>query len=416
MEEPRIVILGGGFGGVRCALDIEKGLRGKARITLIDKNNYHFFTPALYEVASAYQMGEDPYRMRLRKAIAISYGDIFGDRQVDIIQAEIASVDIERKHVSIDGGQELDFDYLLFALGSQTADFGIPGVNEYAYQFKTTDDAIALNQKLDSLFSEVSTGMGQMPMKLLVIGAGFAGIELAAELVTCARKLCIRYKLDKRAFSVILFEAAPTILPMVNESERKKIMDRLTELGVVIMANSTIESVQSDLVKLKNGQTMNGSAVIWTAGVQANKLAATIHGLPVTARGKVTVDQYLRATGMPNIFALGDVAEFIDPKTQKPIPGLAHLAQAQGSLIARNLAATIHGGKLKEYKPDYSSWVAPVGGKFAVAHVGNIFTASGILGWLVRNLVDLRYFLSILSVSKALKLFTKDVMIFSRND
>ncbi len=414
--KPNIVILGGGFGGVRCALDLAKKLKGEASITLIDKNNYHFFTPALYEVASAYHMEEDPYYMRLRKAIAVPYSQIFKDKGVNLIQAEITSVDMIQSHVVLDGGEQVDFSHLVFALGSQASDFGIPGVYEYTYQFKTTDDAVALNKKLEELFSDAADGMVPMPIKFLVIGAGFTGIELASELVMCARKLCERYKLEPRAFNVTIFEATPKILPMIEDEERKKIMRRLTEIGVIIMENSAIESVMSDSVKLKTGVTVPGTVVVWTAGVQANTLAVQVHGLPVTPKGKIMVDQYLRAQGFENIFALGDVMEFTDPKTQKPIPGLAYTAKVQGSIVAQNLAAEIKGKKLKAYKPKYDQWIAPVGGKYAVAHISQGMTWYGMWGWFARNFSDLRYFLSILPFKQAIALFQKDLMIFSRND
>ena len=412
----RVVILGGGFGGVRCALDLERSLGGEASITLIDRNGYHLFTPALYEVAAACQTAADPFALELRKTVAIPYGEIFTDSSIELIQAQIASADMDQKHVALDSGARIDFDYLVLALGSQVADFGIPGVYEYAHQFKTTDDGVAVNQKLETLFSGAAGGTVPLPIKILVIGAGFAGVELAAELVSCSRVLQAEYDLPKRSFSVSLFEAGPHILPMIEEKERREIGKRLTHLGVIIMENSVIEAVYSDAVKLKTGQTISGNAVIWTAGVQANKLAAAIHGLILTPRGKVIVDEYLRVKNGDMVFALGDIAEQIDPKTQKPVPGLAYVAQAQGSVVAHNIRAHMRGKKLRAYIPEYRSWIAPLGGKFAVAHIGNTATVSGRMGWLARNLVDLRYFLSILPMKKALNLFRKDIMLFSKND
>jgi NADH dehydrogenase len=412
----RIVILGGGFGGIRCALDCAKKLKGKTSITLVDRNSYHSFTPALYEIASAYQPGDDPFALELRRAVAVPYKDIFAGKNIDLIQAEIASVDLTTSQVILDGGEHLHSDYLVCALGSQASNFGIPGVYEYAYQFKTIDDAVALHSKLEACFNDLVMDKVRGSIKFLIIGGGFTGIELAAELMTHARKISRRHNLPHGIFSAVLFEAAPAILPMVKESVRKKIMTRLTDLGVVIMANSSIENVLTDSVKLKTGQTMTGNAVIWTAGVQANRLLSSIHNLAVTDKGKVLVEDSLAIKNHKNIFALGDCIEFIDPKTQKPIPGLGYIAQAQGNIVAHNIRQAIFNKKLKKYNPEYGSWVAPVGGKFAVAHLQNVGTYSGALGWFIRVFIDLRYFLSILPFTQALKLFLRDTLLFSRND
>ncbi len=412
----RIVILGGGFGGIRCALDCASRFKDEASVTLIDRSSYHSFTPALYEIASAYQPTEDPFALKLRRAVAIPYKDIFEKAKINFIQAEVASVDLTASHAVLDGGSSIDFDYAVFALGSQMADFGIPGVNEYSYQFKTTDDAVALHSKLENLFQEAVKGKVNLPIKFLIIGAGFTGIELAAELMTCARKMATHYGLNNRSFSAVLFEAGPTILPMVKEKDRKKIMKRLTDVGVVVMTSSVIENVLTDSVKLKSGHTVTGSAVVWTAGVRPNKLAQSITGLSVTDKGRIVVDENLKVEKSTNLFAMGDCVEFIDSRTQKPIPGLAYLAQAQGGIVARNLYRLINKKKLDKYYPSYDYWVAPVGGKFAVAHLSGLGTYSGVAGWLIRAFIDLKYFLSILPFPKAFKLFGKDLILFSKND
>lgn len=255
-----------------------------------------------------------------------------------------------------------------------------------------------------------------MPIKFLIIGAGFTGIELSAELITCARKLSRRHGFNRRAFSAILFEAGSVILPMIKEAERKKIMTRLTDLGVVVMTGSSIENVLSDSIKLTNGQTVSGTAVVWTAGVQANRLPATIHGLPVTDKGKIMVDENLRVQNSDKLFALGDCVEFIDPKTQKPISAVAYHAIRQGKIVASNIVAVNRKRPLHTFEPHSNSWAVPVGGKFALVQISSSFWVSGFGGWLIRLWIDARYFLSILSFKKALALFKKDLILFTKND
>ena len=159
----KILILGGGFGGIRVALDLEKKLKkeiksGEAQITIIDKNSYHLFVTSLYEVASATGIKKDPFAIRLRKSVSLPYADIFENKDVNFVQAEIKEVDLENKLVVTNGGNKQEYDYLVIALGSQSADFGIPGVKEYAYKFKTLEDALLINDKIVSFMSDAAEG------------------------------------------------------------------------------------------------------------------------------------------------------------------------------------------------------------------------------------------------------------------
>lgn len=371
----KILILGGGFGGVRCALDLsrllrnrgssipsesgDKKLKGQAHITLVDRNNYHLFLPSLYEVASAYGIKKEPFSVKMRKTICIPYGEIFAGKNVNFIQAQISAVDFKTKSVKTKGGDILFYDYLVIGLGSQTEDFGINGVREYAYQFKSIDDALAINEKIGKLVNP----------KILIGGAGFTGIELAAEISCCVKKMCREYGLKGKHAIITLIEAGPKILPMVSDRERKIISKRLTKLGVVLMENSPIEEIGSDFVKLKNGQTLQGDMVVWTGGIKANEFLKSIAGLPVTDKGKIVMDENLQVQGWKNVFAIGDNQEFIDPKTKKPIPALAYTAVDQGKIVAKNIYNILNGKSLESYQPHYEIWIAPVGGKFAVAHL-----------------------------------------------
>ena len=215
---------------------------------------------------------------------------------------------------------------------------------------------------------------------------------------------------------ITLFEAGSKILPMIPDEKRQHMIERLTRLGVSVMENSPIEEVGSDFVRLKNGQNMDGDIIVWTAGIKANELLKNVASLPVSASGKVVTDEFLKVQGSKNIFAIGDNVEFIDPKTQKPVPALAYVANDQGKVAAQNLMNTIREKSLKQYKPYYSVWVAPAGGKYAIAHLWRGIHITGFWGWVVRELIDLRYMLSILSPKKAISLFWQEVTLFTKND
>lgn len=407
-----ILILGGGFGGIRAALDLEKKLKDKANITLVDKNGYHLFLPALYEVASAFGIKKDPFAVRLKKSICIPYSTIFEGKDIEFIQAEVTGIDIQAKKVFADS-RVLEYDYLVVALGSQTNDFGVPGVKEYACQFKSIDDALMVNKKLEEAVLKSSASY---PARIFICGGGFTGVELAAELSCCARSLARVNKLKHKSHTITLFEAGPKILPMIQEEKRQHLLRRLTKLGVAVMENSPIEGVSSDHIKLKNGQGFEGDIIVWTAGVKANETLKNVPGLPLAASGKIIVDDFLRVKGPENIFAIGDNVEFIDPKTQRPIPALAYVANDQGKVAAGNLANALEERPLKKYKPFYSVWVAPAGGKYAIAHLWNGIHVTGFLGWIVRQMIDLRYMLSILPFGKAVSLMWQEVTLFTKND
>ncbi len=411
----KILILGGGFGGVRCALDLEKKLKDKAHITLIDKNGYHLFLPALYEVASAYGVKRDPFAVRLKKSICIPYHDIFENKNIEFVQDEVTGADLKAKKVFADA-RAFEYDYLIIALGSQTNDFGIPGVREYAYQFKSVYDALMVNKRMDQLINDFASGKHASTIKIFICGGGFTGVELATELSCCAKKIAKVCKIKHKCHLITLFEAGPKILPMIPEEKRQHMLRRLTKLGVAVMENSPIEEVGPDFIKLKNGQKMDGDIIIWTAGIKANELLKKIPDLELSASGKMLTDTYLRLKGHDNIMGVGDNIEFIDPKVQRPVPALAYVANDQGKVAAENIIRTLQAKKLKSYRPFYSVWVAPAGGKFAIAHLWNGIHMAGFWGWVVRELIDLRYMLSILPFRKAISLIWQEITLFTKND
>ena len=386
----KILILGGGFGGVATALSLEKRFRKnpkhKVEITLIDKNGYHLFTPDIYEVASVYGLKKDLFAVQLKRTICLPYADIFGGKEINFIQAEITEVNLKNQNVRTGGGHTLNYDYLVFSLGGEATDFNVPGVKDYAHQFKTLDDAIFINQKLEELSEEFKTGQRTQPFSFLICGAGFTGIELAAELSCCSKVIKDRCKLRGRCSTITLFEAGPKILPTVSEKERRLFKERLTKLGIIIMENSAIEEVRDDSVKLTSGQRIQGNLVIWTTGIKPSRLIAPTEGLPLSASGKIVVEKNLQVKGHENIFGVGDNADFTDPITQRSVPGLGYVAAAQGKVAGKNIFNAINSKSLDQYKPRYDMWITPAGGKYAIAHYPGWLIATGFLRWMVRDL------------------------------
>lgn len=425
MVRARILIIGGGFGGVRTALDLDRKLSKKeAEITLVDKNSYHLFLPALYEVGSAFGVRKDKYQVKLRKTVAIPFSDIFENTNINFVQSEICQINLEKKEAVSRSGKIFSYDFLVLALGAETETFGIKGVGEYAYKFKTIDEALFLNEKMVQMFQDAAAGKRSQSVKFVIAGAGFNGIELAAELACCAKNLKEKCKLSGGCFSIKIIEAAPQILPRISEKERKTIRQRLNKLGVEIMENSRIEEVGPDFVQIQGGERFSSDFTVWTTGIRANSFLKNIPGLALDERGRIIVSKLLQVEDRNEVFAIGDNVVFNDLKTNKPVPALAYVAVDQGKVVAENIkrilkkkmVREVDKKQLVEYKPFYGVWVAPVGGKFAVAHMGGRFVVSGFLGWLIRGTIDFRYFSSILPFSKAVSLFTEEVEVFTRND
>jgi len=417
----KILILGGGFGGIRTALDLERKLapnlsKGEAEITLVDKNGYHLFTPDIYEVASAYGIKRDPFAVQLKRTICIPYADIFAKKHINFIQAEITEVDLIGNKVKTGGGHTVEYDYLVFALGSEAADYNIPGVKEYAHQFKTLEDSLFINKSLDELSEQFKSGNRTEPFSFLICGGGFTGVELAAELGCCSKVIKDKCKLRGRCSNISLFEAGPKIMSVIPEKERKIAKERLTDLGIMIIENSPIEEIGSDFIKLKSGQKVNGDLIIWTTGIKPNRIISEVKNLPLSQSGKITTEITLHVKGYQNIFAVGDSAEVIDPKTQRGIPALAYVAVNQGKIVAGNIFNSINNKKMVNYKPFYDISIVPIGGKYAVAHLWGGWIIKGFWGWIIRQLVDIRYLLSIFPINKTLDIYWNEVTIFSRND
>lgn len=420
----KIIVLGGGFGGLRAVLNLERKLKKISgfSITLIDRNNFHLFTPALYETATVFGLIKDQFKEYLKGSVSIPIAEVIKNRKIDFIQAEIEEINLKEKFVKTTGGNFLSFDYLVIALGGETEFFDIPGVREYAFNFKNVYDALAIYNKIQELYINYQKSDKSSKIRIAIIGGGFTGIELAGELSCCVKNIIKTYNLAKDCSEIFLFEAGPVILPFINEKQRMLIENRLKELSVFVKTNSQVIEVGPDFIRLKNNpEDLKFNLIIWAGGVRGVNLFNNL-GLKLDQKGRIEVDEFLRAkisgqeTNNDNlVWVIGDSANFLDPKTKKPIPAMAFNAYNQGKIAAENIFRAIQRKNLKIYKPFFDVWIAPVGGKWAYFHYKwiDIF---GFLGYILRELVDLRYFITILPFKKAISLFFKDLILFTRND
>lgn len=425
-----ILILGAGFGGICTALELEKKLRNKKdfKITLLDRNNFHLFTPSLYEVATVYGLIEDSFAKYLRGSVAIPIVEILKNKKIDFIQTEIKEINLEEKFINTNGGNKFDFDYLVIALGGETEFYGIPGVQDYAFNFKLVDNAIAVYRKISEIYGNYQKQSNGKNVNINIIGAGFTGVELAAELGCCIENIIEEKKLDKKCTTINLIEAGPVILPAIDEKARKVVERRLKTEMVQTQTNSPATEIGPDYIKIKDREELiKSDLTIWAGGIRGSRLLENF-GLKLTKKGTIEVNEFLqtlkqnelvsgqvKSSICKNIFAIGDNATFTDSTNQKPVPAMAYTAYDEAIVSAENIINHINNAKLKPYKPFYDAWIAPVGRKWVYFHYKDL-NLSGFAGYLLKQIVDLRHFLRILPLNKALALFFKDLVIFTKND
>jgi NADH dehydrogenase len=386
-----IVVVGGGFAGITAILQLRKNLKNhNIKITLIDKNPYHLFTPSLYEVATS----EEP-----QKNIAIPFTKIF-DGNVNIIKDSVTNIDPKNKSIHLRNNEPVQYDYVVIALGSQPAYFSLPGLREHSIAFKTLQDAVKIKDKINTLCCE--EGKCHRKVQAVIGGGGFAGTELAAELLTYKDRIAQQNKLDKSCLQITIIQGSDRLLKELDTHVSNVAKKRLHGSNVHFAFGGHIKEVTDSNVLTDDGKAYPYDILIWTGGVEANHLAAK-SGLPVNKRGQIVVNDYLQVEGFDSVFAAGDIAGVIDPKTKKPCPNVAQVAQEQGHTAGENIARLLNNESLKAYTYRHWGYVVPLRGQFAVAELMFGIYLSGIFGWALQQIVLLRYLLEILSFNAAMK-------------
>ncbi|MBI2099977.1 MAG: FAD-dependent oxidoreductase [Candidatus Vogelbacteria bacterium] len=381
----KVVIVGGGFGGIQAALDLSVRRSFDLEIVLVSDKPHFEYYPALYRVVAGHSALES----------CIPLEEIFAGKPVKIVEDRIVAVDLQNKTVQGKRGFRDHFDYLILALGSEAAYFNIPGLAELSFGLKSTYEALQLRKHLELVVAEYAkvepqnrAGLGQ----IVVVGGGPAGVELAGELALHTKVLTQKYQLATNPITLDLFEAAPRLLPMLPPAVSQKVEARLHALGVNIFLNRTLMKEEVDEVFLKDMQ-LKAKTVIWTAGVKPNDFFRKISGLTFDKSGRVIVNDHLQVINFPDVFVIGDGAA-------TPYTGLAQTAIDH----AHHVAEFIGTHRTPSYKSKKPAISIPVGAGWAVTIVGG-FTFYGRAGWWLRRAADLRYFLSILPLAQTLKVF-----------
>jgi NADH dehydrogenase len=422
-----IVIIGGGFAGLAAALELEK-LRTQDdhyNVTLIDKNCYHLYHALLYEVATASMDITEKDIEFLQSGVCVrikALGNILLKKNVEVMQAEVTAVDLIGHKITLADGASIMFDHVIIALGNESNYFNIPGLQENSLTLKDLPDALQIHIQLGKLFKGLMSdeagfaGKEKKTATVVVGGGGVAGVEIAGELRHYATQLSRQHNIDPSLVTVKIMEAGPTIMAGLGDWVQQTATKRLQSLGVEIHTGQPIISVDTQMVKLKDGTSHGFDLLIWAGGIQAHHL---LRNLGVTCAGnkfQICAEPTLQLPGGHNhSYVVGDGMYFVDPVTQRPVPQVAPLAVAEGRLAAGNIYRQIHKQPLQTFVPKHGGFEIPIGGRWAISTLGGI-NLSGGLAWVIRKWVDLRYLMSILNTADAWKVFWRGGRVYLKND
>ena len=411
-----IVIVGAGFAGLRTALRLEKRLKAlhdEWRVILIDKNSYHTFTPALYEAAAAYNLHHIDDRQifegLIGGAVCLPYRDIFVRKDITFVNSFVREIDFVSKVLETKEDDSIPFDYLILALGSAATYFGVKDAEKCCYNIKTIEGALKTRRRIKDIFSRKKDNIN-----IVVVGGGFTGIEVVAEIAIYANHLARDYKIDKSQISVSLMEAGDKILAQAHPALRRLVVSRLKNLGIDVRVNTKITETMPGCVLVGGAEKCDADIIIWNGGTKGPALFEKFEEIELGKRGRVIVDEFMRVRYNKNVFAIGDNALFVD-ESGSEAPATVFIAGQQADIAAHNILADIRGGNMKKYKIYLPGYATSVGGRYAVDRIFGV-TFSGFFGWSVKKFINLRYFFSILPIKKALSLWLRELRLFTRND
>ena len=374
---PRVVILGAGFGGLGAA----KALAGKADVTLVDRHNFQTFLPLLYQVSTAALAADHvvhPVRGALRKS------------GVKFRMGSPISVDHKNKTVKLDSSEVLEFDHLILALGSVTADFGVPGVAEHGLGMKSVHEALTIRAEVMRRFEDLCRFEDNTRLSIAVVGGGPTGVEMACALAELKRgplKSDMAHAAEH--MDIYLIEAGPRILPMFSEKLSDRATSDLRQLGVIVKTGTAVREIKSRQIVIKDGEPIPAEVSIWAAGVKGEPTAAILN-LPL-AGTRIDTDENLEVNHYPNLWAIGDISG-TKGADGRFLPMVAPVALQQGKWVAQQIIRKSEGKPLKPFIYRDKGSMATIGRHKAVVEVGK-FSMTGAPAWFAWLFLHLFYLL-----------------------
>jgi NADH:ubiquinone reductase (H+-translocating) len=382
---PRVVIVGGGAGGLELATRLGRavgGRAGRAEVTLVDRSATHVWKPRLHEVATGLlNAGEQElgyfahahrhgYRFVLGALVAIDTPA----REIVLAPLRAPADGADRTGPEIAGARRLPYDHLVLALGSRTNDFGVPGVAQWCHVLDSREEADRLHRTLltHALRAQLVPGGGRL--SVAIVGGGPTGVELAAELHHAARELSAYGDgLGPENLDLTLIDALDRLLGGSSPAASARAMQVLRESGVDLVLGQAVTAVDGDGLTLADGRRVPAEVKVWVSGIKGFAFLSAVEGLTTTPAHRVVVDETLRSLSDRRIFALGDCAHCPDPATGKPLPATAQVAQQQAKTLARSLVRVLDGRPPLAFRYRDRGMLVSLGRGLAVGSVVSAF-------------------------------------------
>jgi len=401
-NKENIVILGAGFGGIQTALWLLKKFKKsefkKYNILLIDKNDYHLFTPLLYEVATVF---DEKLNEKIKNVCVLKLNEIFKEyinkNQITILKKTVLEINHQNQEITLEGNQKINYQHIFLSLGAET-NFPPNIIQTNVLTLKTLDSAFEIRK---TLMSALQT---KDKIKIIIVGAGPNGLELASQI-----KIQTNFYFPSKKVNILIINGSDKILSSFDEKIIRLANQRLKALNVEILNNEIIQKIENGKV-ITTHQTINCDIVIWTGGFKANQITQKLE-LPKNQQGRLIVNNFLKTDG---IYALGDLAT-IEKEGKTLTPFSAHNAILGGKIAALNFLSEMRKSNKKiNYQLSEYSYIIPLGGKYTLAKIWK-FKMKGFLAWILKGVVELNYFLKIFPLWKALVLWIRGLIIFTFN-
>ncbi|MED1468773.1 NAD(P)/FAD-dependent oxidoreductase [Bacillus salipaludis] len=365
LRKPKIVIVGAGYGGLMTTVRLQKLLGvNEAEIVLINKNDYHYETTWLHE-ASAGTLHHDKVRYDIRNVVDRS--------KVEFIQDTVVEINKEEKKVILENDQ-VNYDYLVIALGGEPETFGIKGLKEYAFGITNVNSSRQLREHIEYQFATYNMEEEKNDNRLSIVvgGAGFTGIEFLGELTNRIPELCQEYDVDFQKVRITCVEAAPTVLPGFDPELVSYAVSQLERRGVEFLIGTAIKEATPEGIFVGKGDEepyeIKAGTVVWAAGVRGNAIIEK-SGFEAM-RGRVKVQPDLRVPGFDDVFIIGDSSLVINEEINRPYPPTAQIAMQQGEVVAKNLTALVRNkAELENFTFDNKGTVCSLGEDDAIGVV-----------------------------------------------
>lgn len=416
-DKTRIVVLGGGYGGVQALKKMYKALKGNRNVdfTLVDRNPYHTLMTELHEVAGSRVEPE---------SVQISFQRIFGGSRIKLVTDNIKNIDFEGKKL-ISNTNKYDYDYLVIGAGGDPEFFGIDGIQENSFTLWSLEDAMRIRVHVEECFRkaacEPDPDKRRKLLTFIIAGAGFTGVELAGELAERRKVLCHQYHITDREVRIVIVEAIGKVLSMLTESLREKSERCMKKLGIEVYLNSPIFKAEPGVITIQGGKKMEADTIVWTCGIHGSELTANlgltkgqeargecsfasweegIHGMSgchfdedekyvVGKRGRILVNEHMQSVDHKNVYLAGDILWFLE--NGKVLPQIVETALQTGDCVADNIIAEVRGsGENKPFKSNYHGFMVSIGSWYAVSTAGG-FESSGFIAMALKHLVNLHY-------------------------